>query len=298
MKHLTNNTRKFTEKATKEERILRIRKAKWIGYSDAKKILDKMNDCVEYPKSHRMPNILIVGDSNNGKTALLNRFNQSHLAFIDEEKQSVRNPVLMIQAPPEPDEKRFYNAILQKLFAPTKTSEKIDSRQARVIGLLRDLEVKVLVIDEIHHVLAGSISKQRLFLNVLKHLSNELQIPLICAGTKLAFNAIQTDSQLANRFEPNVLKRWTNGNEYKRLLLSFESITPLKMESNLIENSLSAEILLMSDGLIGEISKILELAAIKAIENDSEKITKSILKTIDYISPVNRKKSFFNNGLY
>ncbi|NAW50117.1 hypothetical protein GNY06_01505 [Elizabethkingia argentiflava] len=48
-----------------------------------------------------------------------------------------------------------------------------------------------MIIDEINHVLAGTISKQRLFLNVIKYLSNELNIPLVCSGTKLAFNAIQ-----------------------------------------------------------------------------------------------------------
>ena len=241
-----------------------------------------------------MPNLLIVGDSNNGKTALLTKFDQSHLAYIDEKTDKLINPVLMIQAPPEPDEKRFYNAILEKLFAPTRTSEKIDSRQSRVKNLLKHLEVKAIVIDEIHHVLAGSPSKQRLFLNVLKHLSNELQIPLICAGTKLAFNAIQSDSQLANRFEPRILPRWTNNTEYKRLLLSFSMVLPLKKESSLVEGSIANKILTYSDGLIGEISKILELSTILAIESGAEHITNSIIENIDYIPPTQRKKAFYN----
>ena len=79
--------------------------------------------------------------------------------------QVLLNPVLLIQAPPEPDERRFYNAILEALFAPTQTNEKIDSRSSRVKTLLIDLDVKILMIDEIHHVLAGSPAKQRLFLN-------------------------------------------------------------------------------------------------------------------------------------
>ncbi|WP_449400371.1 TniB family NTP-binding protein [Chryseobacterium wanjuense] len=36
-------------------------------------------------------------------------------------------------------------------------------------------------------------------------MSNELQVSLICSGTREAFNAIQTDPQLTNRFEPKVL---------------------------------------------------------------------------------------------
>lgn len=294
MKHLTEKTRTFVETASIEERIEATRKFKWIGYTNAAQILKKMEDSLNYPKSIRMPNLLIVGDSNNGKTALLTKFDQSHLAYIDEKTDKLINPVLMIQAPPEPDEKRFYNAILEKLFAPTRTSEKIDSRQSRVKNLLKHLEVKAIIIDEIHHVLAGSPSKQRLFLNVLKHLSNELQIPLICAGTKLAFNAIQSDSQLANRFEPRVLPRWTNNTEYKRLLLSFSMVLPLKKESSLVEGSIANKILTYSDGLIGEISKILELSTILAIESGTEHITNSIIENIDYIPPTQRKKAFYN----
>lgn len=298
MKHITERTKTLILSSSDSERIEAIKKFKWIGYTEANNILDKMEDCMNYPNNHRMPNILIVGDSNNGKTALLNRFNMKNEAFICEKTNNLINPVLLIQAPPEPDERRFYNAILEKLFAPSKTSERLDSRQNRVIKLLQKLEVKVLVIDEIHHVLAGTPKKQRLFLNVLKYLSNELRIPLVCAGTKLAFNAIQTDHQLSNRFEPNILRRWKNDLEFKRLLLSFERILPLKKESGLVQNHISSKILSMSDGLIGEVSKILELASIFAIEDGSEKITIKVLNSIDYTTPSNRKKAFFNNGLY
>jgi len=292
MKYLSENTKVFVEKATVEDRIEATRKFKWIGYTMATKILSSMQTCLVYPKTSRMPNLLIVGDSNNGKTEILSKFDKSNPAYIEEETDRLVNPVLLIQAPPEPDEKRFYNAILDKLFAPTKTSEKIDSRYSRVKRLLTELDTRVLMIDEIHHVLTGSPAKQRLFLNVLKHLANELRIPLVCAGTKLAFNAIQTDSQLANRFEPKVIPRWSNNSEYKRLLMSYSKILPLKKESFLVENSISNNILVKSEGLIGEISKILELSTILAIESGTESITNTILDSIDYIQPSKRKMTY------
>ena len=46
----------------------------------------------------------------------------------------------------------------------------------------------------------------------------------------------------------------------------------------------------MSDGLIGEISKIIELSAILAIETKVEMITPNILNSIDYTSPDKRKR--------
>ncbi|WP_221412876.1 TniB family NTP-binding protein [Elizabethkingia anophelis] len=293
MKHLHPKTADIVKNSSLDERILSVKKFKWIGYTTAKSIQKKLEDLRDYPKTLRMPNLLLVGDSNNGKTVLLNRFAESNTSFIDEETQELRLPVLMIQAPPDPDEKRFYNSILESLYAPYRQSEKIELRQQRVIHLLSKIQLKMLIVDEIHHLLAGTMAKQRTFLNVLKFLANELRICLVCAGTREAFNAIQTDPQLANRFEPKVLQKWRNDEEYLRLLASFENILPLKNPSYLIEGSLATTILAKSEGLLGEISKILELATILAIESGVEKITRNILENIDYIAPSERKKMIF-----
>jgi type II secretory pathway predicted ATPase ExeA len=293
MNHLNKYTIDFVLRASDEERIQAAKKFNWIGYTEANNVMKKMEDLMNYPKCSRMPNLLLVGDSNNGKTVILQKFDKKYEPFISESEEKVINHVLLIQSPPEPDEKRFYNSILEKLYAPTKTTERIEARQNRVIDLLKKLETKILIIDEIHHVLAGQTNKQRLFLNVIKYLSNELQIPIVCAGTREAFNAIQTDPQLANRFEPKVLPKWTNNIELKRLLKTFESVSPLKNESHLIENSMTNKILAMSGGLIGEISKIIELGTILAIESKIEKITPKILDSIDYVSPDKRKKMIY-----
>lgn len=295
MKHLHNKTKEILNNSTDLERIHLIKKAKWIGYSQANSIIGRFNELLTYPINHRMPNILLIGDSNNGKTALLNKFIKSNQSYVEEETNKLIVPTLLIQAPPEPDERRFYNAILESLFAPYSSSEKIEMKQQRVIHLLKKVELRLLIIDEIHHVLAGNLSKQRSFLNVLKFLSNELKISMICSGTREAFNAIQTDPQLANRFEPKVLKKWKNDEEYLRLLASFESLLPLKEPSMLIESSLSTKILAMSEGLIGEVSKILELASILAIESGVEKINRNILNNIDYTPPSDRKKMIFKS---
>jgi Bacterial TniB protein len=40
--------------------------------------------------------------------------------------------------------------------------------------------------DELHDIMSGSVNKQRQFLNVLKYLRNDLQIPLVGLGTQEA----------------------------------------------------------------------------------------------------------------
>jgi hypothetical protein len=44
----------------------------------------------------------------------------------------------------------------------------------------------MLVIDELHNVLAGRSDKRREFLNLIRFLGNQLRIPLVGVGTREA----------------------------------------------------------------------------------------------------------------
>lgn len=56
------------------ERIEYIRSPRWIGYPQAQQVLVKLEDLLSFPKQNRMPNMLLVGDTNNGKTMLIKHF--------------------------------------------------------------------------------------------------------------------------------------------------------------------------------------------------------------------------------
>ena len=293
---MTNPTPHLSEAAAKllalsdAERVERIRASRWIGYPRAKAVLDKLEDLLIYPKTHRMPNLLIVGETNNGKTMLIQRFRKQHPASDNPSSDGIVVPVLVIQAPPVPDEGRFYNTILDALFAPYKPNDRVDKKQFQAIKLLRYVGLKMLVIDEIHHILAGNLNKQRAFLNVIKYLGNELQLPIVGVGTKDAFRAIQTDPQLANRFEPAVLPLWKFDEDFLRLLKSFEMMLPLRQVSNLHDTTLATSIYSLSEGHIGEVSKLLTEAAVCAIESGKECIDAKVLKATGWVGPSDRKR--------
>lgn len=289
MKHLHESV--LTDLSLSDpERIQKIKEDAYIGYSRAKDILNKLEDLYSHPKTLRMPNLLLMGETNNGKTVLVNKFFNRHSPFIRNDDNIFIAPVVYVQAPPKPDEKRFYSSILDALAIPYRYNDRVGKQQFQVIQVLKHMETKVLIIDEIHHILAGTMTNQRGFLNVIKYLSNELKIAMVAVGTKEAYNAINADPQLGNRFEPAPLPRWKLDEDYLRLLLSFEQRIPLKKPSNLIQKELATTILTMSEGKIGEIYTVLKKAAELAITSEKEKIDLLILRQINYISPADRKR--------
>jgi hypothetical protein len=235
--------------------------------------------------------MLIVGETNNGKTMLVEKFRERHPASENPNGEAVKIPVLYIQAPPGPDERGIYNAILNCLFEANPRSESVDAKRDRVVAILKRVSLGLVMIDEIHHLMAGAYVKQRNALNVLKYLGNELRVPIVGIGTAEAVRAVQTDPQLANRFTPEVLPKWTRNAELARLMSSFERVLPLKEASQLSASPLIDRVLDMSSGTIGEMSTLLNMAAIHAIKTGEERITVSTLEGCQYVPPTQRKQA-------
>lgn len=60
------------------ERIQKIRGDRWIGYPRAQFALKRLRELIEWPRKQRMPNLLIVGPSNNGKSMIIEKFRRDY----------------------------------------------------------------------------------------------------------------------------------------------------------------------------------------------------------------------------
>jgi hypothetical protein len=288
VKHLSSQAKEVLG-LNDQERIKYIRVPRWIKYSKAEQIIEKFEDLLTRPPKHRMQNLLLVGDTNNGKTLLLQQFYERHQPNDNKNGDAIILPVLLVEVPPVPDESSLYSAILEAMSAPHKKREHPDQKRFQVISIASSIGLRLLILDEIHNMLAGNITKQSGFRNAIKYLGNKLKIPIVAAGVQEAFQAIRSDDQLSNRFAPVRLPRWEIDKDYVRLLSSFERVLPLWLPSNLKEASLARKIFGLSEGLIGEMSDLLEKAAIKAIETEREKISVKLLDSLDWTLPSKRK---------
>ena len=289
--HLIPSAQK-TAQLPDAERIARIRADRWIGYTQAQKALAKLEDLFTHPERQRMPNLLIVGPTNNGKTMLVEKFRRQHPVTTSDDTQTEQIPILAMQMPSDPTISRFYTMLLYSLNAPSFGSRRVSDLEELSLRILRQVGLRMLVIDELHNVLAGSGPQQRQFLNLLRFLGNELRIPLVCVGTKEAYLAIRSDDQLENRFEPFSLPLWTLDDEFSSLLASFAAVLPLRRASQLHLPDIAHYILSKSEGTIGEITTLLTRSAILAIETGSECIDRKILGLVDYSSPTERRRTF------
>jgi len=291
LNHLIPNAQK-TAQLPGAERIARIRADRWIGYTQAQKALAKLEDLFTHPERQRMPNLLIVGPTNNGKTMLVEKFRRQHPVTTSDDGQTEQIPILAMQMPSDPTISRFYTMLLYSLNAPSFGSRRVSDLEELSLRILRQVGLRMLVIDELHNVLAGSGPQQRQFLNLLRFLGNELRIPLVCVGTKEAYLAIRSDDQLENRFEPFSLPLWTLDDEFSSLLASFAAVLPLRRASQLHLPDIAHYILSKSEGTIGEITTLLTRSAILAVETGSECIDRQILGLVDYSSPTERRRTF------
>jgi hypothetical protein len=273
------------------ERLRYVRADRWIGYTRATEALNQLETLFAWPSTQRMPNLLLIGPTNNGKSMIIEKFRRTHPTAQHPDREEI--PVLVVQMPSEPSVGRFYTALLAATGAPMRARQyRLADLEQLVLRLLRAAGVRMLVIDELHNVLGGRGDRRREFLNLIRFLGNELRIPLVGAGTREAYLAIRSDDQLENRFAPFTLPRWEAGAGTCSLLASFAASFPLRQASHIATTEMATYLLTRSEGTIGELARLLTDAAVAAIESGEEAINQRTLLLAPYAGPSERRRLF------
>ena len=179
--HLLPDARPFAA-LDDETRITRVRAVRWIDHREASLVLLLLQDLLEQPLRERMENILLLGESGMGKTMILRKFERINARPFDATAGVERRPVVVLRMPHEPTEDAFVDQLLTALRAPRSGPggrQRLWRMRDTAFRLLREIRARVLVIDEINSVLVGTPRQQRLFLQLLRFLSNELAVALV-----------------------------------------------------------------------------------------------------------------------
>jgi hypothetical protein len=279
-----------------ELRLRRVHADRWIGYTRATEALDQLARLAAWPRKQRMPNLLIIGPTNNGKSMVVEKFRRTHRPTDEPMGLTPTKSVVVMQMPADPSVTRFYTTLLHAADAPASrlrsNRPRVAELERHVGGWLCEVHADVLVIDELHNLLAGTAPRRREFLNVLRFLGNDLRIPLVGVGTHEAYLAIRSDDQLENRFEPLMLPRWRPDEQARSLMASFAAAFPLRRPSPIATPEMTEYLIDRSEGTIGELARLLAEAAAVAITSGEESINARTLEQADYLGPSERRRVF------
>lgn len=288
IKSLTENARNALDLPLRE-RINKCKEKAWIPYPKAVQIMDELEELFDHPKTDRMPNLLITGETNNGKTSILNRFYAAHPNYSTPLGNVI--PVVHFSAPISPSQNALYEKILDFLKVPYGVNDSSSRKEFQVLSILQDIKTSVIVIDEFQDIYHGTTREQSKFLAALRHLGTDLRIPIIAAGIPVVQRTLTADPQMANRFETMRLDNWKLDKEYARLVMSFERTLPLKEPSSLQSKEMVVKLHDLSEGILGEVATILKKASIHAMKNGKEHIEIGMLDAIPYHRPSERRKA-------
>ncbi|MEZ5800050.1 MAG: TniB family NTP-binding protein [Nitratireductor sp.] len=255
-----------------ETRIRAIRSDRWVGFDRARRVLRHLDGLCDHPPSTRPPGLAIYGHSGMGKTMLVEKFKRDHPPIIDHNTGVESMPVLAITLTSRPTERRIYGQILMAMGASINERLTLMELEIRTVLLLKSSNVRVLVFDEVHNLLAGTPREQRVILQLLRYLSNEIKASLVCLGVSEARDAIAGDTQLARRLDQFVLPRWKADEEFQELVTAILRSLPLRLPSALSSQSLR-HLSRLGDGITARVFGILNELAIEAIQNGTERIT-------------------------
>lgn len=262
-------------------RIALVQRDRWASNPISDEALVRARLAIATAGRLRPKALLFWGVPNAGKTALKEKLLReiSRTTFF---AGQTRVPVvLVVEAPVEADEARFYEAILQSghQYIPKGN---IRTLFRAVTTYLEELRPDVMILDEASNLNAYVGIRGTLCLNAIRRLCNVHRMALLGFGTAAAMTALQGDEQLENRFEIFELRPLAPV-EFAEFVELLSGAMPLRLPTSWTQAMLERGFEL-TGGYVGRAAHLVQEASTQAVLSGAEQITPSILDSPDLSS--------------
>ena len=232
--------------------------------------------------------LLVSGDPTTGKSTAITQLGRAvELAHRKRLGRDDTVPVVYLTMPPQATPKSLSIEILKFLGAPyvTRASQIELTRQA--CHLLADLGTRLILVDEIHnlnhHTRVGADASDH-----LKYLAENVAATFVYAGIDAArsglFDGVR-GRQLAGRFVPILTAPFAysttaDRDRWAQLVDGFDTMLRLRNQHTGAVTRLAAHLYGKTAGSISSLSMMIRSAAITAILDGTERITKAALDAV------------------
>jgi len=175
-KHLDPHAARLVE-ACDEERIRYIQRDRFILHGTAQRLLFLLKDLALRPQSIRPPCVALVGDAGSGKSTLLNEFLRT---MDDIDGLSDTRTTAHLVADPRPTIEVLQVALMTSLALPrprTRWRQRAEG-DSLIRQAIRELGVRVVVIDEVAHLLNLPSSLQQEAWDWIKWISTACSVSI------------------------------------------------------------------------------------------------------------------------
>lgn len=268
------------------ERAVRMLSDRFISHERVTPILDHVDFLRLRPQQSRAAGLVVSGRPGSGKTMVARAVVRRCPPQPADGGKAATWPVLSISMTGAREAKILYNRVLGQLGVPDPGRYAGSDRERMVLKVCRAAGVRLLIVDEIQDILTSTARQQRIALDTIKFLMNELSLPILALGTAQAPEAMQVDEHLNARFTYRQLPVWTQDKYLVNFLDVLERALPLREPSRLSSLPVSSTILRLSGGVLDVIVRLVTHAAAHAVERGKEAITPDLIEYAANVPPV------------
>ena len=226
------------------------------------------------PRRVRARGLVVSSKAGNGKSSLAQAIHR-RLSGLRGESLS---GVLTISIAGVRDARAVYGRIMEELGSPARVSHRMSDREMVVTRLLRAVDCRLMILDEVQDVLLGTEREQRRALEAIKFLMNELSLPILAFGTERAADGFSSDAHLAARFAERSLPRWKPDDTLANFLGTYERFLPLPEPSELGSAEKVEFLSKIGNGVLDAIVQRVQNAALHAIASGAPRVTLALLE--------------------
>lgn len=171
----------------------------------------------------------------------------------------------------DPLGRSLYAEIVRTLNTNIRPGMRYGELENSAVAMLKQAAPRMLIIDEIQHLLSCNARDQRAALNAIKYLANTMRMSIVAAGTHESLHAMRYDPQIASRFEQLELPLWGETEEFRCFVAGFIRTLPVRHTAGELDRRAIAYMLELTDGVTGRVVDLLRRAAKYALSVRSKR---------------------------
>lgn len=235
---------------------------------------------------------IVSGLAGTGKTTAITELGRNHERLFRRRLGSAADgllPVVYITVPPRATPKMIAIELARFLGLPTSRTDTQTTITNAVCDLLIQLRVELVLIDEIHNITPISSKAGAEASDQIKYLSERIPATFVLAGIDVVGSGMfagPRGQQIASRYTLKTTEAFAYGTpsqreDWRKVVATLEASLRLHRHRRGHLEKLDKYLFERTEGMIGSLSQLIRGAAVEAILNDKEAITKEVLAAVE-----------------